>query len=76
MNLPNVGTVDVDALDDGLEDTSTELGVSWEADDHEGSSRAEVVDGLLVSGGGGSGDDGGVWAKTVSSGDDVLDEVL
>lgn len=73
---PDIRTVDVDALDDSLEDTSTELGMSWETDDHEGSSRAKVVDSLLVSGGGGGGDNGGVWAETVGGGDDVLDKVL
>ena len=68
--------MDVDRLDNGLEDTSAELGMSRETDDHESSSRAEVVNGLLVSSRGGSGDDSSVSTETVSSGDDILDEVL
>ena len=68
--------MDVDGLDDGLEDTSAQLGMSGETDDHEGSCRAEVVDGLLVSSRSCSGDDSSVSTETVSSGDDILDEVL
>lgn len=50
--------------------------MTWETDHHQGSSGAEVVDGLLVSSRGGSGNNGGVGTFAIGSGLDVSDKVL
>lgn len=75
-NLPDVGATDVDGLDDSEEDVGSEFAVSWQADHHEGSSRAEVVNGLLVGGRVGSSDNGNIGAVTASGSLDGGNEVL
>ena len=75
LAVSDVRTKDGDALDDGEEDIGGERCLRGEADDHEVSSRAEVVDCLLVRGGGRGGDDSGVWTQAVAGSLDVGDEV-
>lgn len=76
MYSPNVGAEDVDALRHSEEDIGAELAVSGETNNHDGSAVTHVVDCLLVSEAGRSGDDGGMGAQTVGGGLDVGNDVL
>jgi len=60
MCVPNVGTDDTNALENGEEDGSLELGSSGQADGHERSARTKVVNRLGVTGGASSSDNCGV----------------
>ena len=49
-HLPNVGPEDAYAFDDSEENRRVELGCPWEANSHERTAFAEIVDGLLICG--------------------------
>ena len=75
-NLPDVGTDDSDALEDGEENGSLELSGSRQANGHERSARTEVVNGLGITRRASGGDDSGVSTKPTSNTFDVSNEVL
>lgn len=76
LTVSDVGTDDGNALEDCEEDGSFELSSSGQADRHEGSTGAEVIDGLSVTWGGGGSDDCGVSTKSTGDALDVCNEVL
>jgi hypothetical protein len=75
-NLPDVGTDDANALEDGEEDGSFESGSPGQANSHERSARAEVVNGLCVTGGASGCDDRRVSTESTSNALNVRNKVL
>ena len=75
-SLPDVGTDDANALEDGEEDGSFECGSSGQADGHERSAGAEVVNGLGVTGGASGCDDRRVSTESTGNALDVRNQVF
>ena len=75
-DLPDVGTNDADALENGKEDGCFEIGSSRQANGHKGSTRAEVVNGLGVTRGACGGDNRGVSTQPTCDTLDDRNEVL
>ena len=75
-NLPDIGTGDSNALEDGEENGSFELSGSGQANGHERSARTEIVNGLGITRGASGGYDGGVSTKPASNTFDISNEVL
>ena len=75
-NLPDVGTDDANALENCEEDGSFERGSSRQANGHERSTRAEVVNGLGITGGASGCDDCRMSTESTCNALDIRNEVL
>ena len=63
-NVPNIGADNTNAFEDGEEDGSFKRSTPGQAYGHQGSTRAEVVNCLGVTGGASGRDHGGVSAES------------
>lgn len=74
--MPDVGTDNANALENGKEDGGLEVSRSGQANGHECSTGAEVINSLAVTRGGGSSDDCRVSTESTGDALDVAHEVL
>ena len=75
-NLPYIGTNYTDALEDGKEDRSFEIGRSGQADSHEGATGAEVVNRLGITGGACRSNNGGMSTESTGDALDIPNEIF